>query len=164
MKEILKKLKKRLLQIFFIPSLLWGTFMFFYEEIDALFSLIPGAEEGWLHTVAEYTLALVLFSVFLSVLIYLFFRFPPFLIVPESISLTWVMIRLIVYTALTAIVLAVVIGLGWWIFVESGQDPNDVQYGMATLSMAVYGSVFLTPACTIVLVWFLAKSKSDQAL
>jgi len=161
MKQVIEKLRERVLQILFVPSLLWGTCMFFHDEINALFSLIPGKEEGWLHNVAENTLQLVLLAVFIAGVIYLFNRFSSFLIVPESISLGWVIIRLIVYAAIIAVVLAVVIGLGWWIFVESGRNPNDVQYGMATLYMAVFGSMFFTPVCTVISVWFSAKGKHD---
>ena len=96
---------------------------------------------------------------FLAGVIYLFYRFPSFLIVPESITLGWVIIRLIAYATIVAVALAVVIGLGWWIFVESGQDPNHSQYGMGTLFTAVFGAAFLTPICTVVIVWFSAKDR-----
>jgi len=147
------------LQILFVPSLLWGVVISLHEEMGALFSLILGEEGEWLHNVAEGAFELVLFALFLAGVIYLFYRFPLFLIVPESVSLAWIAIRLIAYAVIIAVVLAVVIGLGWWTFVESGQDPNNLQYGMATISTAFFGSVFLTPLCTVVIVWFLALRK-----
>ncbi len=136
--------------------------MFFHEEINALVSLVVGKEGGWLHNVAENTLEPALFVLFLAVVSYFFYRLPAFLLVPESISSSWLIIRLVAYTVITAIVLAVLLGLGWWIFVESGQNPDDVQYGMATLYTAVFGSAFLTPVCTIILVWLSARVKHAQ--
>ncbi len=133
--------------------------MYLYEEIEALYSLIPGEEGVWLHNAIEAAFEPVVRAIFLAGVIYLFYRFPLFLIVPKSASLAWIVIRLVAYAVIIAVVLAVVIGLGWWIFVESGQDPNNLQYGMATISTAFFGSVFLTPLCTVVIVWFLALRK-----
>lgn len=133
--------------------------MFFNEEIASLFNLIQGKENSWLHNVAESTLVFALLVLFLVVMVSIFYRFPSFLVVPESISSGWLIIRITVYTVMTAIVLAVLLGLGWWFFVESGQDPDNVQYGMATLYTAFFGSAFLTPVFTVVLVWLSAKVK-----
>ena len=136
--------------------------MFFHEEINALVSLISGKEGGWLHNIAESALEPALFVLFLAVVIYFFYRLPAFLLVPESISSGWLIIRLAIYSVITAIVLAVLLGLGWWFFVESGQDPDNVQYGMATLYTAFFGSAFLTPVFTVVLVWLSTRAKHQQ--
>lgn len=164
MKEWIEKFKERILQILFAPSLLWAIVMIIGSEIETPFNLIPGKEDGWLHNVAESTLEFALFTIFIVGIIYLFYRFRSFLIVPESISLGWVLIRLVAYAVIIAVVLAVVIGWGWWIFVESGQDPNDVQYGMASYSMAVFYSFFLTPVCTVVIVWLSARRRSASGM
>jgi len=163
MKERIEKFKERILQILFVPSLLWAIVMIIASEMEDSFHLIPGKEDGWLHNVAESTLEFALFAVFMVGIIYLFYRFRSFLIVPESISLGWVLIRLVSYAVIIAIVLALVIGWGWWIFVESGQDPNDVQYGMASYYMAFFYSFFLTPVCTVVMVWLSAIGRSTDA-
>ena len=163
MKEWVEKFKERILQILFVPSLLWAIVMIFASEIEAPFNLIPGKEDGWLHNVAESTLEFALFAVFIVGIIYLFHHFRSFLIVPESISLGWILTRLVAYAVIIAVVLAMAIGWGWWIFVESGQDPDDVQYGMASYSMAVFYSFFLTPVCTVVTVWLSATGRSTDA-
>lgn len=160
MKWWIDKFKEKILQILFVPSLLWAIAMIFHDEIETLLNFIPGNEDSWLHNATENTLELALFAVFIAVIIYIFYRLPSFLSVPESVSLGWVLIRLIAYAAFIAVVLAVVIGSGWWIFIESGQDPNDVQYGMSTLTVSFFYSAFLTPACTVILVWFSAKTRS----
>lgn len=159
MKKWIEIFRERILQILFVPSLLWAIVMFFYEEITALFSLIPGKEKSWLHYLVEIALVPTLFILFLAVITYCFYRFPSFLLVPKPMPTGWLILRLAVYAVIVAVVLAVVLGLGWWIFVESGQDPDDVQYGMATLYMAFFGSAFLTPVCTVILVWFSVRVK-----
>ncbi len=155
--NLAEKFRERILQILFAPSLLWGIAMSFHEEIVVLIGLVPGKEAGLLHNVAENALGLVLVTAFLIGVIYLFYRFPLLLVVPESISLWWVVIRLVIYAMVVAVVLALIIGFGWWILIESGHDPNNVQYGMETLTVAVFYSMFLTPVCTVVLVWFSAR-------
>lgn len=160
MKEFIRILKKRILQILFVPSLFWAVVMIFGSEIGTFYDLIPGKEDGWLHNIAENTLEFTFFVVFTIVIISLFSRFRSFLIVPEAISWVWIILRLIIFAVIIAIVLGVVIGWGWWVFVESGQDPNSLQYGMASYSMAFFYSFFLTPVCTVVMVWLSARKKS----
>ena len=163
MKKWIEIFKERILQILFVPSLLWAIAMIIGSEIETSFNLIPGKEDGWLHNVAESTLEFALLALFITGIICLFYHFRSFLLVPESISLGWVLIRLVAYAVIIAVVLAVVIGWGWWIFVESGQDPNDVQYGMASYSMAFFYSYFLTPVCTVLLVWLSETGRSTEA-
>ncbi|WP_228854369.1 hypothetical protein [Desulfomarina profundi] len=134
--------------------------MIFGSEMGNFYDLIPGKEDGWLHNIAENALEFAFFVVFAVVIVFLFSRFRSFLIVPEVISWVWVFLRLIIYAVIIAIVLGVVIGWGWWIFVESGHNPDSLQYGMASYSMAVFYSFFLTPVCTVVMVWLSARKKS----
>jgi len=164
MKELIDKFKKRILQILFVPSLLWAIATIFVDEIETLFTLIPGEEEGWLHNVTENTLEIFLFAIFFAGVAYLFYRFRTFLVVPESVSLVWVLIRVVVYAVIIAVVLGVSIGFGWWTFIESGKDPNNMQYGMASYTMAFFWSAFLTPVCTVLLVWFSAKRRSANGM
>ncbi len=133
------------------------------SEMDVFYDLIPGKEDGWLHNATENALEFTFFVIFAVVIISLFSRFRSFLIVPEVISWSWILIRIIVYAVIIAIVLGVVTGWGWWMFVESGQNPDSLQYGMASYSMAVFYSFFLTPVCTVVMVWFSARRKSAGA-
>ena len=159
-KELIRTFKKRILQILFVPSLLWAIATIFIDEIEALFTLIPGEENGWLHNITEYTLEIFLFMIFFAGVAYLFYRFRTFLVVPESVSLGWLIIRVVVYAVIIAVALGMSIGFGWWTFIESGKDPNNVQYGMESYTMAFFWSAFLTPVCTVLIVWLSARRRS----
>ncbi len=149
----MNRFRERALQILFPLTLVWGSFWLSFEEIEIVYSLIPAPEGHWFHDALEGMVTLLVVSLFVAGPVYCYRRWPWFLRVPESVSMTWLTVRLIVYAPFLFALLAGAIFSAWWILVVSGEDPKDSQYGMSAWYAAYFYSLALTPLFTIVLAW-----------
>lgn len=140
----------------------WVSFWVLAQQSESLFGLIPMSEEHWLHTALEVMAAPLIVFIIAVGAVYCFGRWPWFLRVPDSISVGWLTIRLLGYAPLIFSLLAAVIFSAWWIFIVSGEDPADSQYGLSAWYAAWFYSIYLTPLFTVVTVWLSAIRRDRE--
>ncbi|MCI0529016.1 MAG: hypothetical protein L0Y56_16385 [Nitrospira sp.] len=143
-----------MLQVLFPLAFTWAVLLMFGEELSGL---VP---EGVLENIM-----ILIFCVFWSaVAFYLYRQWPSFLRGPESVSLLFLLIRLVVYGPLFFVLLAGVFGISWYLLVvRPTEDPAHSQYGLSALMVAVWYSIMLTPLATIIVTWLSSLRKARRS-
>jgi hypothetical protein len=78
---------------------------------------------------------------------------PRFLVVPENVALSFVLIRLLVYAPLAFVALGLGFGLAEWVHVVRVEDRSNPQYGLSILWAVLWYPAILTPAVAAVATW-----------
>jgi len=151
-------LRERMLQVLFPLAFTWAVLLMFAEE---LFSLVPEGQR--LHDELEMIIIPILLAFWSTVAIYLYRRWPGFLRVPESVSLLFLLIRLVVYGPLLFVLLVPVFGIAWyWLVVLPSEDPAHSQYGSSAVIAAFWYPIVLTPVATVIVAWVSALRKARK--
>ncbi len=154
-----KRFRDRALQILFPLTLTWGSFWILAQETQSIFGLIPVSEGRWLRDAVQVMAALVILAAFAAGAVYCFRRWPWFLRVPESISLSWLTVRLLGYAPFLFAVLWGTFFLAFRLFGQEGVPPEHSQYGLGAWFVATFYSIYLTPLFTVVMVWLSAQRR-----
>jgi hypothetical protein len=144
-----------MLQVLFPLAFTWAVLLMFAEELSGL---VP---EGVLENIVILT-----FGAFWgAVALYLYRRWPNFLRVPESVSLLFLLIRLVVYGPLLFVLLAAVFGVSWYLLVvRPTEDPAHSQYGLSALMVALWYAAMLTPLATVTATWISSLRKARSGI
>ena len=153
MGELGSQTGRRLLQVLFVPTLLWAILVLFAEELSHL-RFDRWAEQ---HPVPFYGglvgAGLLAMLVLGFAWIWVLRRWPALLRVPPGVSIWSLFLRMLVLGPLVAMVLAVVSFLVWWALVVSGEDPAHSQYGLSAWWAGLFHAVALAPMGTVMVTW-----------
>lgn len=161
---IVSWLREQLLRLLFPLTLVWFFLEMFAGEIDKLFGLVLIPEEHRLHNIIEVIIAVtvpvILIGIFGAISTSLYRRWHGFMLVPQSISLSFLIIRLLVYAPLLFVLLTVSSFVGWWLLVVMPfEDPKHTQYGLSAAFAAIFYPSILTPVITVIVVWLSSLRK-----
>lgn len=145
--------KTKILQLLFIASLFWASVVIWAEELERLFSLLPGSGSNVLHYMIELMIIIIIIGFFYIVQRLIFKSFPGFLKIPDRTSNLSLFIGIILYTPLVFALLCIIIFSFWWAFVVSGEDHTHSQYGLSAWFVALFYSIALTPMSVILCLW-----------
>ena len=164
---IVSWLRERLLRLLFQLTLVWFFLEMFSGEIDKLFGLVLIPEGHRLHNIIEVIIAIIvpviLIIIFGVISTFLYHRWHGFMIVPQSISLSFLIIRLLIYAPLLFVLLTVIFFTGWWLLVVIPfEDPKHTQYGLSAVFAAIFYPSILTPVITVILVWLSALRRQRK--
>lgn len=155
-------IKERILQILFVPALFWASIVIFSNEILLFMQRFAGVENSVLHNFKEILIFIIIFSVATFICFILYYLFPGFLLLSKFSSFLSIVLRLVVYTPVIFIVLAVGIFFIWWMFVVSSEAPTHSQYGLSAWYAAFFYGVGLTPLFTLIAVWVFDLDNFDR--
>ncbi len=166
---IVSWLREQLLRLLFPLTLVWLFLGMFSLEIDKLFGLILIPEGHRLHNIIEVIIAVIvpviLIVIFGAISLSLYRRWHGFMLVPQSISLSFLIIRLFIYAPLLFVLLAVISFVGWWLLVVMPfEDPKHTQYGLSAVFASVIYPSILAPAVTVIIVWLSAIRRQKRVL
>lgn len=161
MDEFVSQKGRRLLQVLFVPTLLWASLVLFAEELSRL-PLDRWAEHRPVPFYGVVVGAVVIGMLALGLgWTWTLRRWPALLRVPGRVSLWSLFLRMLVLAPLVAIVLAVVSFVAWWTLVVSGEDPSHSQYGLSAWWAGLFYPVALTPMGTVVVTWLSVRRNAD---
>jgi hypothetical protein len=155
--------RERSLQVLMPVALAWGLAVALAEALDLLWTRMRIAEGSPLHGVVEeagtpiFVLALCAIA---AVLVY--GRWPGFLRVPPSIPAGALLVRLVAFTVLSTVGIAIVVGVAWYFLVLSREDPSHSQYGLSLLFAVMFYPVMIAPATAVLATWLWARRAAGQ--
>lgn len=161
MDEFVSQRGRRLLQVLFVPTLLWAIVVLFAEELSRL-PLDRWAESSPVPFYGGVVGAVVIGVLALGLgWAWMLRRWPALLRVPGRVSSWSLFLRMLVFGPLVAIVLAVVSFVVWWALIVSGEDPSHSQYGLSAWWAGLFYAVAFTPMGTVVVTWLSVRRNAD---
>lgn len=159
--ELVSQRGRRLLQVLFVPTVLWAIVVFFAEDLSRL-PLDRWAEQSPVSFYGSVVGAGVLAMLALGLgWTWTLRRWPALLRVPSGVSNWSLVLRILVFGPFVAIVVAVVSFVAWWVLVVSGEDPSHSQYGLSAWWAGLFHAVALTPMGTVLVTWVSTRRDAD---